>query len=102
MGFIMINESFICENCGRKIEKDTRGWVRNHCPFCLYSKHLDKDFPWDRKSDCHWLMKPTGINNKKNKWWMIEHTCEKCRKKMLNKVSDDDNFIDFIKKMNTI
>jgi len=45
MAFKMINESFICENCNKTIEKHPEGSARNHCPFCLYSKHMDKDFP---------------------------------------------------------
>lgn len=73
MAFIMINESFLCENCWKIIEKHPEGSARNHCPFCLYSKHLDDLFPWDRKSKCNWLMKPVWIDYKKNKWWMIKH-----------------------------
>jgi len=45
MAFKMINESFTCGNCGKQITKHPEGSARNHCPFCLYSKHLDKDFP---------------------------------------------------------
>ena len=38
--FNMIDESFICENCGKKVTK--LGYTaRDHCPYCLYSKHLD-------------------------------------------------------------
>jgi len=89
--FIVINEDFICENCNKKVEKDKNWWIRNHCPYCLYSKHLDKDFPGDRLSDCFWLMKPIWIDYKKNKWFMIKHKCQKCSKEILNKLSLDDN-----------
>ena len=38
--FTKIDEEFICENCGEKVEK--LGYTcRNHCPHCLYSKHVD-------------------------------------------------------------
>lgn len=38
--FTEIDESFICENCGKKVEK--LGYsCRNHCPYCLHSKHVD-------------------------------------------------------------
>lgn len=87
----MKNESFICENCKRTVSKHPSWSARNHCPFCLYSKHLDKDFPWDRKSSCHGLMKPVGKNYKKNKGWMIEHECQTCHKKILNKTAEDDD-----------
>jgi DNA-directed RNA polymerase subunit RPC12/RpoP len=100
MWFKMINETFICENCWKEITKHPEGSARNHCPFCLYSKHMDKEFPWDRASNCLWLMKPVWIDNKKNKGWMIKHKCIKCNKEILNKVAPDDNFLDFIKKIN--
>jgi len=100
MWFKMINESFICENCSKNIEKHPEGSARNHCPFCLHSKHMDKDFPWDRASTCLWVMKPIDIDHKKNKWWMIKHKCNKCNKEILNKIAPDDNFLDFIEKRN--
>jgi len=100
MWFKMINESFVCENCHKKVEKHPSWSARNHCPYCLYSKHLDKDFPWDRASECFWLMKPIWIDYKKNKWYMIKHKCIKCSKEILNKIAPDDNFLDFVNKVN--
>ena len=89
--FIVINEGFICENCWKKVEKWLDWEIRNHCNFCLYSKHLDKNFPWDRESDCFWIMKPVWIDYKKNKGFMIKHRCQKCFKEILNKLASDDN-----------
>lgn len=97
MAFIMKNEDFLCENCGKKINKHPQWSARNHCPYCLYSKHVDNQFPWDRSSNCHNLMKPISIDYKKNKWYMILHKCSKCGKEILNKVAPDDNFSDFVK-----
>ena len=38
--FTEIDEEFICENCGKTVEK--LGYTcRNHCNYCLYSKHVD-------------------------------------------------------------
>ena len=63
--FNMIDESFICENCGKKVTK--LGYTaRDHCPYCLYSKHLDIN-PGDRECTCHGLMKPIGIEKYKKK-----------------------------------
>ncbi len=101
MAFKMINESFTCENCGKTIWKHPEWSARNHCPFCLSSKHMDKDFPGDRASTCLWIMEPVWIDNKKNKGWMIKHKCKKCGKEILNKVAPDDNFLDLIKKINS-
>lgn len=100
MSFKMINESFICENCGKFVEKHLEWSARNHCIFCLYSKHLDLNSPGDRLSKCNWLMKPIWIDFKKNKWWMIKHKCQKCWKETLNKIAPDDNYLEFIKKLN--
>ena len=36
----MKDESFVCENCGKIVEK-LNYTARDHCPYCLYSKHLD-------------------------------------------------------------
>ncbi len=100
MWFKMLNEDFICENCSKQVHKDKNWWVRNHCPFCLHCKHLDDKFPWDRASECWWLMVPVDIDYKKNKWYMIKHKCIKCNKEILNSVSDDDNFMEFIEMRN--
>lgn len=102
MWFKMLNENFKCENCSQEIIKHPEWSARNHCPFCLYSKHLDKDFPWDRMSECLWLMQPIDIDYKKNKWNMIKHKCVKCSKEILNKIAPDDDFLSFIKKRNKI
>ncbi|MCH2188648.1 RNHCP domain-containing protein [Candidatus Gracilibacteria bacterium] len=96
----MKNETFECEKCGVVVEKHPDGSARNHCPVCLYSKHLDKDFPGDRASDCHGLMKPVGVEYRKNKGNMIVHKCEKCGKEILNKLAPDDDFISFLKEYN--
>ncbi len=91
MWFIMKNEEFTCENCKQKVSKHPSGSARNHCPFCLYSKHLDLDFPGDRLSTCYGKMKPVWKDQKKNKGWMISHECQTCHKKILNKVAEDDD-----------
>jgi len=97
MWFIMINDSFICENCEKKVEKHPNWSARNHCPYCLHSKHLDDILPGDRASACSWIMKPIWIDHKKNKWNMMRHKCSVCNKEMLNKIAPDDDFISFQK-----
>lgn len=98
--FTMINTSFTCENCGEEIPVHPEGSARNHCPHCLFSKHMDDISPWDRQSTCLWLMKPVWMDYKKNKWNMIQHKCKKCSKEILNKVAPDDDFLSFVKKLN--
>ena len=49
--FTVIDEEFECENCGKQVPK--LGYsCRNHCPYCLHSKHVDVN-PGDRSEKCH-------------------------------------------------
>ena len=86
--FKVIDESFVCENCKKQVEK--LGYsCRNHCPYCLYSKHVDKD-PGDRLENCHGLLKPIGIETSKM-GYIILFRCEKCGQIRKNKVAEDDS-----------
>ena len=87
----MKNESFSCDNCWKEISKHPSWSARNHCPFCLYSKHLDKDFPGDSASECYSTMKALCKDYHKNKGWMVVHECMKCWKKISNKLAEDDS-----------
>lgn len=89
--FTMINEGFTCQKCAIEVSLHPTGSARNHCNYCLYSLHLDKDFPWDRLSECRSLMKPVAKDYHKNKWWLVLHECVTCGKKITNKLAEDDN-----------
>ena len=87
--FKMIDETFICENCHKEV--DILGYTsRDHCPYCLYSKHVDIN-PGDRLEQCHGLLKPIGIEKFKNTYKLI-YRCEKCHKIRKNIIANDDNF----------
>ena len=86
--FNMINEDFICENCGKKVEKSSYT-ARDHCPYCLYSKHVDIN-PGDRANTCLGLLKPIGIEKWKDTYKII-YKCLKCSLIHKNKVAIDDN-----------
>jgi hypothetical protein len=66
-------EDFVCQNCGTKVKGN--GYT-NHCPVCLYSKHVDIN-PGDRLSSCHGLMAPEDFEIK-NGEYVIIHRCLKC------------------------
>lgn len=91
MIFIARQEPFVCEHCNAEVFPLESGSYRNHCPKCLYSKHLDDEGPGDRKSKCKGLMKPVGVDYRKNKGWMIVHQCEKCGKQIPNITACDDD-----------
>ena len=86
--FTVIDEEFICENCGFKVPK--LGYsCRNHCPKCLTSKHVDKN-PGDREETCHGLLEPAGLEIGK-KGNVIIFRCKKCGALRKNKAANDDN-----------
>jgi hypothetical protein len=80
------NTAFQCENCGANVMPLTNGSYRNHCPYCLFSKHLDIH-PGDRLSDCQGLMRPVNIDYSGKKGYQVIHQCIKCGKLQRNKVA---------------
>ena len=80
-------EDFVCEKCG--VEVEGNGYT-NHCPECLWSKHVDI-FPGDRAGDCGGMMEPIRVE-KKGKEYLIIHKCLKCGFEKPNKAVKEDNF----------
>ena len=93
------NTAFQCENCGAAVTPLNNGSFRNHCPECLYSKHLD-NLPGDRASNCGGLMKPVAIDYSSKKGYQLIHECAVCHQISRNKVAVDcvqeDQFIRFM------
>lgn len=79
-------EDFTCEHCGHEV-KGT-GYT-NHCPKCLYSKHVDVN-PGDRGEECRGLMKPIQLIMKKGKHSIV-HQCLLCGEERVNKTAQDDD-----------
>lgn len=86
--FTSINESFLCEHCGRDIPPLRTG-CRNHCPFCLVSKHVDV-MPGDRMNACGGLMDPVGYELEGRKGVIIRFKCRRCGGTGRNKAALDD------------
>jgi hypothetical protein len=72
---------------------------RNHCPYCLWSRHVDLTQPGDRMSACKAVMQPIGLTVKhgRNKYGnarsgelMLIHRCSDCGKISINRVAADD------------
>ncbi len=101
MTFIARQEPFICIHCGASIEPLEHGSYRNHCPICLYSKHVDRDGPGDRLSPCQGPMRPDHLDQDTKRGWMIVHICETCGKTIPNKAADDDQIIEFMERKNS-
>ncbi|HAP74220.1 TPA: hypothetical protein DCZ46_02850 [Candidatus Campbellbacteria bacterium] len=88
-------EDFVCENCGTEVIGD--GYT-NHCPKCLWSKHVDIN-PGDRLADCGGMMKPTGLDKKSDLFYVVQK-CEKCGHERRNKLIKGDSFDEAIKLFN--
>jgi rubrerythrin len=80
-------ENFTCEHCGAKVKGN--GYT-NHCPVCLYSKHVDIN-PGDRLNSCNGLMKPISVEIKSGEY-ILTQKCEKCGFEKKNKTVPEDNF----------
>jgi hypothetical protein len=95
-------DEFFCLRCGVIISgayelSGVRN--RNHCPYCLWSRHLDWRAPGDRLASCKGAMRPIGLTlkNARNKYaagpsgeLMIIHHCTVCRTVSINRIAADD------------
>jgi hypothetical protein len=91
-------EEFKCENCGKFVAHSNYMGTknRNHCPFCLWSKHMDLIESGDRKAGCKGKMKPIGLTFKQigkpgKGEAMLIHQCLDCGKISINRIAGDDN-----------
>jgi len=80
-------EDFRCERCASVINGD--GYT-NHCPKCLWSKHVDM-FPGDRAASCGGMMEPVVFSHG-GKNDVIIHRCSSCGYEKKNKVAGNDDF----------
>ena len=79
------DNGFVCTHCGREVLP--LGYTsRNHCPFCLWSKHLDIN-PGDRQSGCGGDMEPISAEPDAKRGFVIIHRCVKCGAVRRNKAA---------------
>ena len=72
--FVRKKENFVCDVCGIRVMGD--GYT-DHCPKCLWGKHVDEEIPGDRASNCGGLMEPVGVVQEKGRL-RIDYRCEEC------------------------
>ena len=85
------SDTFECKHCGRTVVPEGAGSDhRNHCPYCLFSQHLDIT-PGDREADCGGVMEPIAVWVRKNGEWAIIHRCKVCGALSSNRIAADDN-----------
>lgn len=97
--FKMIDESFICIVCGKKVDP-LKYSARDHCPYCLCSIHVDNN-PGDRANLCHGILRPIGIDKFKDTYKIV-YTCEKCGINHRNIMATDDDFDKIIEVMKNV
>lgn len=74
--FVKNDSGFVCSHCGKKVEP--LGYTsRNHCPFCLWSRHVDVN-PGDRAAECGGDMEPVRVFPDARRGYVIVHRCQKC------------------------
>ncbi|MCA9364455.1 MAG: RNHCP domain-containing protein [Candidatus Moranbacteria bacterium] len=73
-------EDFVCEHCGKSVSGN--GYT-NHCPQCLWSKHVDV-FPGDRAEMCGGAMKPVSFLKNGQKYVLLQQ-CQSCGHERSNK-----------------
>ena len=93
------DKSFICENCNKEVNP-LNYTSRDHCQYCLYSKHVDIN-PGDRLNTCKGLLKPIGIEKYKDTYKII-YKCEKCKNTHKNIIAKDDDMNMIIKISNNL
>ncbi len=86
--FNELDEGFICENCNKEV-KPLGYTSRDHCPYCLYSKHVDIN-PGDRENKCRGLLKPIEIEKFKDTYKIV-YKCKKCNQLHKNIIAKDDD-----------
>ena len=99
---IDINADFKCHHCGAYVSasRALAGVAnRNHCPYCLWSRHLDLLEAGDRLAACKAPMRPVGLTmkNSRNKYarigsgeLMLVHLCTDCQRISINRIASDD------------
>jgi hypothetical protein len=103
MGYMKDETGFMCCHCHYYVSSLTiLSGVnnRNHCPYCLWSRHLDLYKAGDRMAACKESMDPVGLTYKRSRKkyarakkgeLMIIHCCTVCGKIDINRIAADDD-----------
>ncbi|MFN7035297.1 MAG: RNHCP domain-containing protein [Bellilinea sp.] len=101
--FYPSQKDFTCKNCGIwvSVNPNLSGVSnRNHCPYCLWSRHVDLYAAGDRLSACKGKMRPIGLTIKRQRKkygsflegeLMLIHRCTECGAVSINRLAADDD-----------
>lgn len=79
-------EDFVCTHCATEV---TGTGYTNHCPRCLWSKHVDIK-PGDRAETCGGMMEPTAVEGTTPNYRLV-HRCGSCGLVKRNDVTAADS-----------
>lgn len=94
---------FVCRHCGNWVSVNplfSGVRNRNHCPYCLWSRHVDWYAAGDRMSACKGGMAPVGLTFKRERKryrgavqgeLMLVHRCTECGAVSINRLAADDD-----------
>lgn len=80
---------FVCVHCGKEV-KPLGYTSRNHCPFCLWSRHVDIN-PGDRACECGGALEPIKTVTDPKRGFIVIHRCTECGELRRNKAALDDD-----------
>jgi hypothetical protein len=98
-------QGFVCKHCHNYVSAHmlfSSVQNRNHCPYCLWSRHMDLNKAGDRLAACKSQMQPVGLAFKQShkKYGqmsfgelMLIHLCIECGKLSVNRIAADDDAI---------
>ncbi len=93
--FTKNDNGFVCIHCGKEV-KPLGYSSRNHCPFCLTSRHVDIN-PGDRACECGGELVPIKAEPDAKRGFIIIHKCQKCGAIRRNRAAEDDDRMLLIK-----
>jgi Zn finger protein HypA/HybF involved in hydrogenase expression len=89
--FKKVKEDFVCGHCGAEVVGN--GYT-NHCPKCLWSRHVDIN-PGDRGEECGGLMRPESVELQGGEY-IITHICVDCRAARRVRAAREDDISGFL------
>jgi hypothetical protein len=85
--FVRKIEDFTCGKCGVTV---TGNGYTNHCPKCLWSRHVD-NHPGDRAAVCLGMMEPIRVSEEGGRRRILNR-CIVCRYEKINDTAKEDDF----------
>lgn len=96
-----LDDGFKCKHCDAFVSSASflsGVQNRNHCPYCLWSRHVDLHAAGDRLCACKSPMRPVGLTVKsvhkkyaaRSGELMLVHLCTGCDSLSINRIAADD------------